>query len=101
MENHKMKPSEALRVHRKDILRIIHHFHGKNVRLFGSVLHGKDMDHSDLDLLVDTTHEATLLDIASMRYELKLLLCVHVDVYTPYGLPQKFRESVLKEAKFI
>jgi predicted nucleotidyltransferase len=71
----------------------------QNVRVFGSVLHGTDTDHSDLDLLVDPTPETTLMDIGAIRFELRQLLNISVDVLTPKALPEKFRERALKEAR--
>ena len=93
-----MKPSVALEVHREAIRRIVATHHAANARVFGSVLRGADRDDSDLDLLVDPTPDTTLLDIGAIRYELKALLGVDVDVLTPKALPESFREQVLAEA---
>jgi predicted nucleotidyltransferase len=68
------------------------------VRVFGSALHGDDTADSDLDLLVDPTAQTTLMDIGAIRFELKQLLGMNVDVLTPNGLPASFREQVLREA---
>lgn len=70
----------------------------RNVRLFGSALHGDETEGSDLDLLVEPTDQTTLFDIEAIRFELKNLLGIEVDVLTPNGLPQKFRELVSREA---
>lgn len=67
--------------------------------MFGSALHGRDTDSSDLDILVDPTPETTLFDIGAMRHELGKLLGVPVDVLTPDALPDKFRDAVLAEAR--
>ncbi|MBV8647570.1 nucleotidyltransferase domain-containing protein [Paludibacterium sp.] len=93
-----MKPSAALEAHREAIRRIVATHHAANARVFGSVLRGADRDDSDLDLLVDPTPDTTLLDIGAIRYELKALLGVDVDVLTPKALPESFREQVLAEA---
>ena len=69
-----------------------------NVRVFGSVVHGDDTEDSDLDLLVEPTNETTMMDIGAIRYELKQLLGIPVDVLTPNGLPAKFRGQVVAEA---
>ena len=66
--------------------------------MFGSAAHGGDSDVSDLDLLVDPAPDATLFDIGAMRHELRQLLGVKVDVLTPNGLPDSFRDGVLAEA---
>jgi predicted nucleotidyltransferase len=93
-----MRPSVALQIHRDAIREIALSHRVNNVRVFGSVLHGNDTDDSDLDLLVDPTPETTLMDIGAIRYELKELLGVAVDVLTPKALPHKFRNIVLQEA---
>lgn len=71
----------------------------RNLRVFGSVLHGTDHDGSDLDLLVDALPGATLLDLGDLEDELKTLLGVDVDLLTPGDLPPKFRAKVLAEAQ--
>jgi len=62
---------------------------------FGSVLHGLDIERSDLDILIDPTPDTTLFDIGAIRHELIKLLDVPVDVLTPNALPAKFRAMVL------
>jgi hypothetical protein len=93
-----VKPSTALRRYRNEIRQIVTKHHAENARVFGSVLKGEDRDDSDLDLLVDTTPDTTLMDLGAIRLELKRLLTVEVDVLTPGGLPESFRERVLREA---
>ena len=93
-----LRPSQALQLHRDDIRRIVLAHHATNARIFGSVLAGDDTDESDLDLLVDTTTETSLMDIGAIRYKLKVLLGVRVDVLTPNSLPNSAREQIIKEA---
>lgn len=93
-----MKPSLALHSHRDAIRRIVESHHTRNPRVFGSVLHGNDLDESDLDLLVDALPGATLFDLGAIQVELEETLGVSVDVLTPGDLPIKFREQVLREA---
>ena len=93
-----MKPSEALNSHREAIRQVVELHHARNARVFGSVVHGDDNETSDLDILIDPTQEATLLDIGAIRYELHKLLGVPVDVLTPNALPESFRAQVLSEA---
>lgn len=94
-----MRPSVALQIHRKAIREIALSHRVQNVRVFGSVLHGDDTEESDLDLLVDPTLETSLFDIGAIRYELKELLGVSVDVLTPRALPERFRDILLQEAE--
>jgi predicted nucleotidyltransferase len=59
----RMKPSTALDTHREAIRAIALRHRVTNVRVFGSVVHGNDTEDSDLDLdlLVDPTHETTMM----------------------------------------
>lgn len=93
-----MRPSEALAIHRDAIRHIAESNNVRNVRLFGSVLHGTDTENSDLDLIVDPTETTSLFDIGAIQHELGKLLGVRVDVLTPRALPDKFRQRVIDEA---
>jgi predicted nucleotidyltransferase len=93
-----MKPSEALRANR-DRLRALTTSHGVlHPRIFGSVVHGTDVEGSDLDILVDPSASTTLLCLSALQIEAERLLGVHVDILTPRSLPARFRNSVLAEA---
>jgi predicted nucleotidyltransferase len=94
-----MRPSEALALHRARIRQIALSHRVKDIRVFGSALHGQDIEGSDLDLLVEPTADTTLFDIGAIRFELKQLLGLDIDVLTPNSLPDKFRDRVLKEAQ--
>lgn len=94
-----MRPSEALSTHRDAVRRIVEAHRAGNPRVFGSVVHGDDTEGSDLDILIDPTPDTTLFDIGAIRHELLQLLGVPVDVLTPKALPEKFRATVLAEAK--
>jgi uncharacterized protein len=94
-----MKPSQALQAHRAAIRRVVASHHACNARVFGSVAQGLDTESSDLDIIVDTTPETTLMDVAAIQVELQSLLGVAVDVLTPRALPESFRNRVLEEAQ--
>ncbi len=94
-----MKPSDALHSNRAEIRRVVEAHRARNARVFGSVLHGQDIDGSDLDILIDPTPETTLFDIGAIRHELGQLLGVPVDVLTPNALPETFRARVIAEAR--
>ena len=96
-----MRPSVALQIHRDAIREIALNHRVLNVRVFGSVLHGDDTEDSDLDLLVEPTSQTTMMEIGAIRYELKKLLGVSVDVLTPRALPDSFRDHVLSEAVLV
>ena len=93
-----MRPSEALAKNRDAILDIVLAHHASNPRVFGSILSGEDTDSSDLDLLVDATPTMTLLDVGAIRYKLREMLGISVDVLTPRALPAAFRDRVLADA---
>lgn len=93
-----MKPSVALTTHREEIRTVVARHRACNVRVFGSVVHGRDAEGSDLDLLVDPTAATTLMDVAAIQVELEHILGVTVDVLTPKALPEKIRNAVLAEA---
>lgn len=93
-----MKPSVALKLKREMVKAATLRFRTTNPRIFGSVLHGRDHDGSDLDLLVDALPGTTLFDLGGLQVELEELLGISVDVLTPGDLPAKFRNQVLAEA---
>jgi predicted nucleotidyltransferase len=94
-----MRPSVALDLQRDAVREAASRFHTVNPRVFGSVLHGTDLDGSDLDLLVDALPGTTLFDLGGLQDELETLLGVHVDLLTPGDLPVKFRVQVLAQAR--
>ena len=93
-----MKPSDAWQHHWPEIRAIVTAHRARNARIFGSVAAGRDVECSDLDVLVDPTPETTLLDIGAIRHELRQLLGMPVDVLTPGALPDGLRERVVSEA---
>ena len=93
-----MKPSRALQLYRDQIRLLVQRSRAQNPRVFGSVLHGRDTDQSDLDLLVDPLPGVTLFDLGGLQVALEDLLGVPVDLLTPGDLPQRARERVLREA---
>jgi len=93
-----MRPSEALPQHRETIRQLVIQAGMANPRVFGSVLHGEDQEDSDLDLLVDPSPRASLLDMAGLQIELEKALGVKVDLRTPGELHPRFRDKVLTEA---
>ena len=94
-----MRPSQALDLHRARIRQIALSHRVQDILVFGSAARGEDTEGSDLDLLVEPTSETTLLDIGAIRFELKQLLGLDIDVLTPNALPAKVRAQVLKEAQ--
>lgn len=94
-----MKPSQVLQSHRAAVLQIAARLGARNVRVFGSVLHGEDTEDSDVDLLVDVPRGTTLLDMVRLQNAIEKELGVSVDVLTALDLPAKFRDQVIQEAR--
>ena len=94
-----MKPTLALQGKQAAIREVVSRYRTANPRVFGSVLHGSDVDGSDLDILVDALPGTTLFDLGGLTEELTDLLGVPVDVRTPQELHEKFREKVVAEAR--
>ncbi len=94
-----MKPSTSLENQRAAVRDAAARFQTANPRVFGSVLHGRDSEGSDLDMLVDPLPGTTLFDLGGLQVELEELLGVPVDLLTPGDLPPKFRAQVLAEAQ--
>ncbi len=90
--------NERLFRHRDEIHRIVAEHHAMAPRVFGSVARGEETATSDIDLLVDFTPEAGLLDEIGLRLALTDLLHVAVDVVASDTLRGEFRERVLREA---
>ena len=93
-----MKPSQALALHRREIRELVEKNRARNPRVFGSVLHGRDTETSDLDVLVDPIPGTTLLDLGGLQVMLEEILGVQVDLLTPGDLPERMRVRVLGEA---
>jgi hypothetical protein len=70
----------------------------RNPRVFGAVVYGEDTEESYLDILVDPTPEMSIFDVGEIRYQLRTLLGVSVDVLTPQALHIRLRNQILSEA---
>lgn len=97
-----MRPSEALQLHRESIRRIVESNNAANPRVFGSVVHGDDVDGSDLDILVDEIDgKTTLISLAKIQVAIQALTGIHADVLTPLDLHERFRSQVVLEAQLL
>ena len=94
-----MKPSAALASKRHAIRTLTGRYRVTNPRIFGSVAKGQDKDGSDLDILVDTLPDTTLIDLGGLQFELESLLGIPVDIRTPGDFPGWMLEQILAEAQ--
>ncbi len=90
---------DLLREKRDEILRIAEKHGARNVRVFGSVVHGEATEESDIDLLVDTSEKTSPWFPAGLVEELQETLGKRVDVVTTNGLYWLLRRRILKEAR--
>ena len=90
---------KIVRQKKKDILKVARAHGIVNIRIFGSVLHGKATPHSDIDLLVDLEQGRSLLDLGGASIRLQELLGNKVDIVTERGLHWYLRDKILKEAR--
>jgi predicted nucleotidyltransferase len=93
-----VRPSARVKQHREAIRALVKEHHAVSPRLFGSAARGDDGPGSDVDLLVEFTDEASLLDEIGLRLALADLLRVDVDVVGADTLRGRMREQVLGEA---
>ena len=94
-----MRPSEALAAHRERVLDIAAARGARNVRVFGSVVQGRDTESSDLDLLVEFAPGTSLLRIVGLQLDIAEALGVKVDLCTERELHPALKDRILAEAR--
>ncbi len=80
MEALRERPSEVLFRKRDEVLATAEKHRLRNVRVFGSCVHGTDTPRSDVDLLVSAEAGAGLYNLAGFEVEAERILGYHVDV---------------------
>ena len=73
----------------------------KEIGLFGSFLHKEQNSTSDIDLLVEFTEDADLLDLVALGSFLEEQFQRKVDIVTPQALREEYREQVLQEVAMV
>jgi predicted nucleotidyltransferase len=94
-----MRPSEALAIHRDQVIGFAAARGARSVRVFGSVAKGLDKEGSDLDLLVDLPLGTSLLGIVGLQLEIEDALGVKVDLCTERELEPSLKARILAEAR--
>ena len=84
---------------REEILKIAEKHGALNVRVFGSVARSEATEDSDVDFLADLKEDRNLLDLGGLLMDLRDLMPISVDVFTPNTLKQYIREEALRDAK--
>jgi predicted nucleotidyltransferase len=83
---------------RDEILRVAARHGAHHVRVFGSVVRGKEGEDSDVDFLVRLDRDRSLLDHVALMQDLEDLFGCRVDVVTERALHRLVRDRVLAEA---
>jgi len=73
-------------------------YRAKQIELFGSNIRGKQVEGSDIDVLVDFEEGADLFDLTGLAFFLENEFQRKVDVVPKRTLREELRESILKEA---
>lgn len=89
---------EILAPHREAVLRAARRRGFSHLRVFGSVRRSQATPTSDVDLLVDRSEGASLLDRAALTADLETILGRRVDVVPEEALHWLVRPQVLFEA---
>ena len=77
-----IRPSQLLEQHRDDVAKVFAGYPVSQVWVFGSVARGDDRPDSDLDLLIELTPGASIIDIIDLDEEISAVLGCPVDVVT-------------------
>jgi uncharacterized protein len=89
---------KKLRKHRNEVITIAKSHGARDLKVFGSVVTGKDHEGSDIDLLATFDKGVTLMGIVRLEFALGELLGVDVDVVGEKSLRPFLRDRVLEEA---
>ena len=93
-----MTLQELRTTNRDEILLIAARRGARNVRVFGSIVHGENRADSDVDFLVDLDSGRTIFDLAKFLGDLRDLLGTEVDVVESRSIHPYIRDRVLAEA---
>jgi len=93
-----MKLKMLIEKHRDDILKLAQRYGARDVRIFGSVARGDDIEQSDVDVLVNMEPGRSLFDMGGLLMDLETLLGCKVDLATEKGLKPRIKDRVLHEA---
>ena len=90
--------ARRLRAARPEILRLVHDAGGEQVRVFGSVARGDDVEGSDVDLLFVMRRPLSLMELGRLEDEVSAAVGVPVDLVPASSLRPALRDRALAEA---
>ncbi len=86
-----------LRSRREEILSLAEKHGAHNVRVFGSVIRGKNTPDSDIDFLVNMKPDASLLDRIGLINDLEDMFQSKVDVVNEKALHHTVKDIIIKQ----
>ena len=95
----RMSLLEVIHSKRNEIDRLAAKHGAGNIRVFGSVVHGRETSVSDIDFLIDIAGKTSAWFPSGLALDLQDLLGQPVDVVTERSLHPMLRERVLREAR--
>ena len=90
--------ARRLRGARTEILQLVHDAGGEQVRVFGSVARGDDVEGSDVDLLFVVRRPLSLMELGRLEDELSAVVGVPVDLVPEGSLRPALRDRAVDEA---
>lgn len=79
------------------ILPVLHRYGVQRAGVFGSYARADTTSESDLDLLVDLPHGASLLDLVGLQLDLSEALGIDVDANTYNAIHPLLRDRILAD----
>lgn len=73
----------------------------RKIGLFGSYLKGKQEESSDIDILVDFSDNADLIDLVGLALFLEEKLNRKIDIVPERALREELKESIQREAVYV
>lgn len=89
---------KKLRMHRAKVIKTAKEHGARDLKVFGSVVTGKEHEKSDIDLLATFDAGVDLFDMVRLEFALSELLGVEVDIVPEKTLRPFLRDRVLAEA---
>jgi len=77
---------DTIREKHEEVHRLVRHYNGRRVFVFGSCARREETPTSDIDFVVDFAEGATLFGMANLQDELQMLFCRPIDLITEKAL---------------
>ncbi|PWR69863.1 nucleotidyltransferase family protein [Methanospirillum stamsii] len=95
------KKEEVISVLKEKRPHLIQKYHITKIGIFGSVIRNEAGPESDIDILVDFSDEASLLDHSGLKIYLEKLFGESVDVVPERAIRPELRTPILSDVMYI